>query len=89
MDLSGLLRRRQLVYELYDPLHPEDAAAIAHEMDIFNEEQHVLALSSAHLAWKRARFYFNFSCCNMKNFTPTFVSRLPVDIVVSFQGGVS
>ncbi len=55
VDLSGLARRQQLLSELYDPARPAAAAALTRELEIFQEEQHVLALSSAHLAWQRAR----------------------------------
>ena len=55
VDLSGLPRRLQLVSQLYDSLCSADAAAMSREVDIFHEEQHVLALSAADLAWQRAR----------------------------------
>ncbi len=58
MGLSSLPNRLHLVYELYDPDHPLDAAAIQREIDIFQEEQHVHALAQGHLAWHSAQRTF-------------------------------
>ena len=70
VDLTGLPRRQQLLSEVYDPSRPGDAAALTRELEIFHEE-HVLALSSAHLAWQRARQMKLSTCFNIPNDAPT------------------